>query len=155
MIAKLRKLFTEPAGNSEQSPDETRRLAAAALLIEVARADFQQDAVEEAAMLELLSSSLNLDHMTVVSLLSEASDAVDDATSLYEFTRLINDHYSYDEKFDLVGSMWRVAYADKSLSKYEEHLIRRVGELIYLKHEDFIRSKLTAKASIDSAPSNN
>ncbi|MDA8962172.1 TerB family tellurite resistance protein [Congregibacter sp.] len=145
MIEKLRKLFTEPAGSAEQSADENRRLAAAALLVEVARADFQQDAEEEAAMRDLLCSSLSLDRATVDSLLSEASDTVDEATSLYDFTRLVNDHYSYDEKFALVGAMWQVAYADKSLNKYEEHLIRRVSELIYLKHEDFIRGKLAAK----------
>ncbi|EED33307.1 protein YhgI [gamma proteobacterium NOR5-3] len=145
MIEKLRKLFTEPAGNAEQSADENRRLAAAALLVEVARADFQQDAEEEAAMRELLCSSLSLDRASVDALLSEASYTVDEATSLYDFTRLVNDHYSYDEKFDLVSAMWQVAYADKSLNKYEEHLIRRVSDLIYLKHEDFIRGKLAAK----------
>lgn len=147
MIEKLRKLFAEPAGNAEQSADENRRLAAAALLVEVARADFQQDAEEEAAMRELLCSSLSLDRVSVDALLSAASDTVDEATSLYEFTRLVNDHYSYDEKFALVSAMWQVAYADKSLNKYEEHLIRRVSELIYLTHEDFIRAKLAAKAT--------
>ena len=148
MIDKLKKLFTEPSGTPEQSADETRRLAAAALLIEVARADFQQDAEEEATMLELLCTSLSLEQAAVAALLSEASDRVDNATSLYDFTRLVNDHYSYDEKFALVSAMWQVAYADKSLNKYEEHLIRRVSELIYLKHEDFIRGQIAAKASI-------
>jgi uncharacterized tellurite resistance protein B-like protein len=145
MIDKLKKLFTDPGGTAERSAEETRKLAAAALLVEVARADFRQDAEEEAAMLELLCASLDIDRRTVTALISEANDAVDEATSLYEFTRLVNDHYSYDEKYALISSMWQVAYADKSLNKYEEHLIRRVAELIYLTHEDFIRGKLTAR----------
>jgi uncharacterized tellurite resistance protein B-like protein len=144
MIAALKKLFTEPSGDSEHSADETRRLAAAALLIEVARADFQQDADEEKAMAELLVSSLGLPREVIDDLLTQANDAVDSATSLYEFTRLVNDHYSYDEKYALVASMWSVAYADQSLDKYEEHLIRRVAELIYVTHQDFIRSKIAA-----------
>lgn len=145
MINALKKIFTQPEGNATRTAEETRNLAAAALLIEVARADFTQDAVEETAMAALLTSSLNLDRASVDALLEQASDAVDEATSLYEFTRLVNDHYSYEEKYALVASMWRVAFADQSLNKYEEHLIRRVADLIYLNHEDFIQGKLTAQ----------
>jgi uncharacterized tellurite resistance protein B-like protein len=145
MILALKKLFTEPQGNPEQDADKTRRLAAAALLIEVARADFTQDANEEHVMAQLLRDSLRLSEDEVAALLGEASRHVDHATSLYDFTRLINDHYSPEEKYALVESMWHVAYADAELNKYEEHLIRRVAELIYLSHEDFIRSKLQAR----------
>jgi uncharacterized tellurite resistance protein B-like protein len=79
-------------------------------------------------------------------LLDRAGSAREDATSLFEFTRLVNDHYGPDEKRDLVGAMWKVAYADGDLDKYEEHIIRRVAELIYLPHADFIRSKHEAAA---------
>lgn len=145
MIGALKKLFSEPAGDSERSADETRRLAAAALLIEVARADFTQDADEEAAMAAVLERSLKLDRATVAQLLREAGNAVDAATSLYEFTRLVNDHYSYAQKYDLIASMWQVAYADSAVDKYEEHMIRRVTDLIYVPHNDFIRAKLDAR----------
>lgn len=144
MIGVLKKLFLEDDEHDARSADEVKRIACAALLIEVARADFTQDADEEAAMAKLLSDTLALDPSTINELLTEAGDAVDNATSLYEFTRLVNDHYSYEEKCDLIAAMWQVAYADDSLSKYEEHLIRRAAELIYVTHEDFIRGKLTA-----------
>jgi uncharacterized tellurite resistance protein B-like protein len=145
MLNSLKKLFSEPAGNTEQDPDTTRRLAAAALLIEVSRADFTQDADEERAMAALLKDSLQLSQEDVDTLLREASARVDNATSLYEFTRLVNEHYSVEEKNGLIGAMWRVAYADSELNKYEEHLIRRVAELIYVPHEEFIRSKLRSQ----------
>jgi uncharacterized tellurite resistance protein B-like protein len=146
VIGALKKLFSEPAGDSEHNADETRRLAAAALLIEVARADFTQDAEEEAAMAEVLERSLQLDHATVTELLRDAGDAVDAATSLYEFTRLVNDHYSYPQKYELIAAMWQVAYADSAVDKYEEHMIRRVTDLIYVPHDDFIRAKLEARS---------
>lgn len=149
MIDVLKKLFLEGPEENEKTPDEVRRIATAALLIEVARADFAQDAEEEAAMAQLLTGTLALDKTTVDALMSEANDAVDNATSLYEFTRLVNDHYDYDEKCRLIDAMWRVAYADQSLSKYEEHLIRRASELIYVNHEDFIRGKIAAKEALD------
>ena len=94
MIRSLKKLFENPAGDPEHSPDDTRRLVAAALLIEVARADFEQDATEEAAMARLLKTTLHLDEQDLETLLRQADAAVDKATSLYEFTRLVNEHYS-------------------------------------------------------------
>ena len=145
MIRALKKLFTEPEGDGEHDIEEQRRLAAAALLIEVARADFTQDANEERAMADLLCQSLGLGRDDIQALLEEASERVDKATSLYEFTRLVNDHYSPAQKSELIGTMWQVAFADAELDKYEEHLIRRVAELIYVPHEEFIRSKMAAR----------
>lgn len=145
MLSTLKNLFSEPPGDAEVDEEHTRQLAAAALLIEVARADFTQDANEERAMAGLLKNSLGLSEVEINSLLERASDEVDSATSLYEFTRLINDHYDIDAKRALVTDMWRVAYADAELDKYEEHMIRRVAELIYLPHEEFIRGKLAAR----------
>ena len=141
MLSALKKLFNAPDGTDGLSPEETKRLAAACLLIEVSKADFEQGAEEERAMADVLQRNLNIDNEMIDELLSEAHSAADAATSLYEFTRAINDHYSYDDKYDLVKMMWTVAYADASLDKYEEQLIRRVASLIYLNHEDFIRSK--------------
>ena len=77
-------------------------------------------------------------------MIEQASDRVDESTSLYEFTRVINDHYSAEQKLQLVSCMWQVAYADGNLDKYEEHLIRRVAELTYVPHQDYIRVKLEA-----------
>ena len=122
------------------------RLAAAALLIETARADFSEDDIEQAALETLLCSSLELDPAEVRTLLAEATRQLDDATSLYDFTRVINDYYSAAQKLELITTMWRVAYADGKLDKYEEHLIRQVAELTYVPHSDYIRAKLAVHA---------
>ncbi len=147
MIAALKALFVQPVKESEESQQYRLNLATAALLIETARADFTQDAQEQAAMEQLLSSSLKLDKQQVHELVVTAENKVDDATSLYEFTREINDHYSPEQKIQLIKAMWTVAYADGKLGKYEEHLIRQVADLIYVPHQDYIRSKLAAKES--------
>ncbi|MCB1678442.1 MAG: TerB family tellurite resistance protein [Halioglobus sp.] len=146
MIGALRALFEAPAGESEEQLQQRLHLVGAALLIETARADFVEDASERAALEELLCSSLQLDRTRVRELLELASRKVDEATSLYEFTRLINDHYSAAQKLRLIDAMWSVACADGAIDKYEEHLIRRVAELTYVPHSDYIRSKLTATA---------
>lgn len=145
MIASLKALFETPVEASEESQQYCLNLVTAALLIETARADFTQDAQEQAAMEQLLSSSLKLDKHEVHELVVAAEKKADNATSLYEFTREINDHYNPDQKIQLISSMWTVAYADGKLGKYEEHLIRQVADLIYVPHQDYIRSKLAAK----------
>ena len=145
MIAALKALFELPEQEDGAQLQDRLHLAAAALLIETARADFTQDEAEQQAMEALLSRTLNLPVNKVHELIIAASDQVDEATSLYEFTRVINDHYSAEQKLKLVGAMWTVAYADGDLDKYEEALIRQVAELTYVPHQDYIRSKLDAK----------
>lgn len=150
MIAALRALFEAPVRESEEALQHRLHMVSAALLIETARADFTEDGDEQATMEELLGSSLNIPADEVHTLMAQATDKVDSATSLYEFTRLINDHYPIEEKQQLIYNMWIVAWADGDVDKYEEHLIRQVAELIYVPHQDYIRSKLAAQKKAES-----
>ncbi len=147
MIKALKSLFILPEAETPEQLEHRLQLAAAALLIETARADFTQDASEEAALEQLLCNALSLPGQQVRALIAAAGERVDEATSLYEFTRVINDHYGPEEKLTLIASMWQVAYADGDLDKYEEHLIRQVAELTYVPHQDYIRCKLDARKS--------
>jgi uncharacterized tellurite resistance protein B-like protein len=147
MIKALKALFEVPAEETPEQRQHRMQLAAAALLIETARADFNQGAEEEAALATLLSKSLRLDASEVQKLINQATAQVDESTSLYEFTRVINDHYTPQQKQQLIYAMWTVAYADGDIDKYEEHLIRQVAELTYVAHEDYIRAKLRARDS--------
>jgi uncharacterized tellurite resistance protein B-like protein len=145
MIGALKALFEAPP---RETPEELRHrlmLAAAALLIETARADFTQGGEEQEALETLLVSSLELTATEVHKLVEQATAKVDESTSLYEFTRVINDHYTAEQKLQLVAAMWRVAYADGRLDRYEEHLIRQVAELTYVPHQDYIKAKLDAR----------
>ena len=146
MIGALKALFEAPAAETEQDRNHRQQLAAAALLIETARADFTEDGEEQAALQKLLSESLDLTEAEVSELIASASAKVDESTSLYEFTRVINDHFDAQQKLQLIADMWSVAYADGDLDKYEEHLIRQVAELTYVPHQDYIRSKLAASS---------
>ena len=90
-------------------------------------------------------TALGLLQDEVHELVALATARVDEATSLYEFTRVINDHYSAAQKVQLIEAMWAVAFADGDLDKYEEHLIRQVAELIYVPHQDYVRCKRRAE----------
>lgn len=126
--------------------EEQRRLACAALLIEVAIIDNEFDAEEFEALQSILQNQFGIPAEDCEALTTLAQSECEESTSMYQFTQLVNEHCSQDEKFDLVKGMWTIAYADDDLDKYEEYIIRKVAELIYLSHGDFIRAKHTARA---------
>ena len=147
MIENLKSLFSAPVEEDPAELESHLQLAAAALLIEITRADHSVATEEQQALKELLHTALEIPPGQVDELLDLAGGAADRATSLYEFTRLINSHYGRRQKLTLIHSMWRVAYVDGDLDKYEEGLIRQVAELIHVPHKEFIRMKLKAADS--------
>ena len=144
MIGALKALFESNSEQPIEDRDRLMRLATAALLVETARADFTEAAEEVAALKAVLRDSLALSAQDIDELVQHATERVDESTSLYEFTRVINDHYTPAEKLKVIDAMWAVAYADGNIDKYEEHLIRKIAELTYVPHGDYVRSKLEA-----------
>jgi len=113
-------------------------------MFEVARADFAVDAKELDAVNALLTEQFDLTSEEVASVTEQAAQQADAATCLYEFTRTLNELASVEEKRALLVMMWRVAMADNVLSRYEEHLIRKVADLLYVPHSDFMAAKQQA-----------
>jgi uncharacterized tellurite resistance protein B-like protein len=145
MIRLLKALFEDSPQQSEESAKHNVRLAAAALLVETARADFTESDIELSKLTQLLTTALELEAAEVTELVDAAQERVEDATSLYEFTRVINESCTLDRKLQLISAMWTVAYADGDIDKYEEHLIRNVADLIYVPHSNYIHCKLAAQ----------
>ncbi|GAB1259307.1 tellurite resistance TerB family protein [Aurantivibrio plasticivorans] len=147
MLSLVQKLIRDVSDQQQPTsqPKHHRQLACAALLIEVAYADNDCSDTEQRALHDMLASKFELSTAELDELIRSAQQSQQSATSLYEFTQQINNHYNSEEKFQLVESMWSMAFADGVIDKYEEHLIRRVAELIYISHSDFIRAKLSAK----------
>lgn len=139
----LKSLFDEPTVESRPCP----QLAGIALLVEVAMADGALADSERQTLISAIARSHRLTEAEVGQLLERATQHQDQATSVYEFTRVINDEFSAQEKYELVQAMWAVAYADGNLDKYEEHTIRKLAELIHVSHSDFIRAKMSARAN--------
>jgi uncharacterized tellurite resistance protein B-like protein len=150
MLNLVRKLFITPVDEVPAASSNRVELAAASLLVELMRADHEVSESERSAFLDAVERALGIEPAQVSALVDEALGAADAATSTYEFTSLINDNYSTAQKATLIETMWRIAYADGDLDKYEEHLIRKVAELTYVSHKDFIRLKLAALARQNS-----
>lgn len=142
MFEKLKQLFT---GVDEDSKDTSMslELAAAALLIEVSKSDYQQDPAEIEKIRELLVHCFSVSLADIEDFMATAKALNKDSTSLYPFTRYINDNCNNIEKYELIVALWEVAIEDGRIDKYEDHLIRKISDLIYLPHTEFIRAKLT------------
>lgn len=153
MLDTIRRFFDAnltAAGKAASAAEQKHayQLAAAALLIEVTRADYEVKGIEREAVTRALTDAFELDDSETRELVTLAERQADDATSLYEFTRLINDHFDAHQKQYFIELLWHVALADGEIDKYEEHLVRKVAELIHVPHLEYIRAKHSA---IDSS----
>lgn len=137
------RLSPESADDSEQAI----RLAACALLFEMVKADFEISAAELQTMRQAVKHVMRIDDGTADALIEMAEQEAREATSLYQFTQLINSHYSAQQKADLIRAQWMIAYADGRVDKYEEHYLRKLADLLYVPHSTFIRTKLEVQQS--------
>lgn len=146
MLQKLKNLFSPDVVAAEERTHHVQ-LAAAALLIELSKADYRRDVREQKAIVAAIRRCYDLDEASLQELLQSAADASERSTSLYEFTSVINERCAEEEKYELVRELWRVAAADGDIDKYEDHLIGRIADLIYLPRSLFNRAKHEAVSS--------
>ena len=150
MIESIKSFFEKKLikKEEEETPSSVMSrvdLTCAALLVEVMNSDHELDEREHQEFMAVLQQSYNIAEADLEELIQLAKDEAFEATSLYEFTKLINDNYDYEQKVELIENMWRIAFSDKRLDKYEDHLIRKVSELIYVSHSDFIKTKIKVR----------
>ena len=148
MLSKLKSIFTSALAQADRVDDDGHSLkrAAAALMIEMSRADHHVDAREQALIATALTEVFQLADAEVDELLAVADTNADQATSLYEFTSILNTQFDHERKVLFVEQLWRIAYADGELEKHEAHLVRKVADLLHLRHREYIGGKLRAQS---------
>ncbi len=148
MLQALRRFFDrEIAARPDESPaavEKRTNLAAAALLVEVVRGDERMTPTERRSILDSVQRKFSLDADAARQLLDLAELESREAHDLHQFTSQINASFSEERKLQLVEELWRVAYADDVLQDYEVHLIRRVADLLHVRHSSSIAAKLRA-----------
>ena len=144
----FKKIFQTDESKDPVVDDKTSTKACIALLLETSMADEILDESELMTLKRTLQKDFQINEDEIDELIDLSKENVEDSTSLYEFTRDINDNFDANERVKLIESMWKIAYADGNVDKYEEHIIRKVSNLIYVAHSDFIKAKLSAKEQI-------
>jgi len=132
-------LGPEPADDDDGTGLVTAR---AALLLAISQADHDESAAERERVLQLLKSRLGMPEDEALGLLEEAADLLDRSVSLYDFTRDLRRSLSPAERLKLMEDLWQVAFADGHLDPHEEHLLRRLNDLLGVPQRGFIQAKL-------------
>ncbi|MCU7933037.1 MAG: TerB family tellurite resistance protein [Candidatus Thiodiazotropha sp. (ex Codakia rugifera)] len=145
MIKAIKDYFdTYLAPDSDEKThqlEQSIRLAVAVLLVEIAESDFEEAPEERRVILQSIQRQFDLNRASAEQLMALAKEEHTESTDYFQFTRLINEHYTEAQKIKVVEALWQVAFADQELHRYEEHVIRRLAELIYVPHNDFIAAK--------------
>ena len=131
------------AGHAVKGNDERAlQLAAATLLMEVARADSQISAAERQVVRRVIEDHFSLSPEITNEIAEAAEHEAEHATSLHPMTRLINDECSSADRAQVIKMLWAVTYADGQIDPHEEHLVRKLADLLHVPHREFIRAKL-------------
>ncbi len=125
-----------------ESFDDEKILSICIFLIEVSKSDDEYDDLEKSKIIDLLKKEFSLNDDQIKLVITLADQKNNEMISLHDFTEIVNNECSYSEKKDLIKMLWDVAYADGRIDKYEDYTIRKISDLLYIKHADFIKAKL-------------
>ena len=109
---------------------------ACTLAYEVARAD--GDISKSGFNVEVLEVNNFENHEKIFSQIEKFSN---EESSFYDYIKQINLTFSKEEKENLISILWDVAFSDEVLKTHEERLIRRIGDLIFIKNVRILNLK--------------
>lgn len=152
MIERLREALRRFGSSSEAPTQNLTAIAAATLLLEVAWADHHIADEELSSIRRSLTKLFDLDLQTIDDIIEDARARQDESVGLFSFTRTITEAWDEPGRFQLVVAMWELALEDDSLHRFEEHMIRRIAELLYVDHPRFIEAKQIARSRRETRP---
>ena len=144
MIDRLLDIFRAPETDDDAIEPA---LAAAALMFEVVWADHQIDAEEINLMQTALQHQFDLDQARLQEIVDETREHHEESVGLFRYTRALNSQLDAAQKYQIVVALWRIAFSDEQIDRFEEHMIRRIAELLYVSHKAFIKAKQEARAA--------
>ncbi len=131
--------------NNKTSDELSLEISCAVLLCEVMRADSVFTEKEQDELSAILAKQFNLTSQEVEAILEQAFELSENANDFYQFTSKLNQYYSLESRIKIVTLLWQVAYADGELANIEEHIIRKIADLLHLRHSEYIATKIAAK----------
>ncbi len=139
--------FIEPGTATKNAGTPTLQVATAALLLEMMRMDSQLKDQERQAITSTLQTQFNLGREQIDTLMALAEQEAHGANGYYQFTSLINKHCDQAQKVQIIENLWHVAMIDGHLDAHELHLMRKLADLLYIGHADYVAAKQRARES--------
>ncbi|WP_340679864.1 TerB family tellurite resistance protein [Paraglaciecola sp.] len=143
MLKNIQEWFkTQLEDKSASEESNTIELATAVLFYEVMRADREFTESEELSYRQQLVKHFSLSETDLQTLCNMTKVKAESAVDYQQFTKVLNDLYNPEQKRSILDSLWSLAYADHVLSPDEDYTIRKIADLLYIPHSQFIQSKL-------------
>lgn len=146
MVNFIRQFFDKSApavSNGDKSADvRDIRVATCALFLEMAHIDGEFSDAERENIIAILKKDYQLPDEHVGELLKASEEELKKSVDLWQFTNLINQNYSLEEKIRIIELMWEIVYADGKLDHYEDYLVHKLANLLRLTHKQLIDAKL-------------
>ncbi|MDZ7699041.1 MAG: TerB family tellurite resistance protein [Deltaproteobacteria bacterium] len=146
MISHLRAIFekgnTKGSDTRDRASEDDIRMATCALLLELSHIDGKFSERERDLIIDILQRKYGLDQNKTVSLMEAARSELKDSIDLWQFTNLINENYTIEEKIGVIEMVWRIAYRDHVLDKHEDYLLHKLAKLLHLSHNKLIDAKM-------------
>ena len=157
MFEHLKKILsnqsTEPlkAENADRSDNHEKQLqiATAAIFVEMAKADGDFSDEEREHIVVSLKNRFGLEEEYVRELIELSHEELKDSVSLYEFSGVINERFTFEDKYELLKNLWRLIYTDETLDKYEDHLIKMIGGMLQMEHRQIINAKMLIRKELN------
>ncbi len=146
MLRQLKTFFDKHFNNDEISAEEQQKqlnIAVAALLVEAVLIDNQTESSELERLKNILKTTYQIEQAEIEELISISEQELESSTDYYQFTQLINQHFERTEKLTILKQLWQIAVADGNVDVHEEHYIRKIADLLFIPHSDYIKIKLS------------
>jgi uncharacterized tellurite resistance protein B-like protein len=149
MIDLVKKFFGKNTMDSPHDQEGEKshdiRVATCALLIEMSNIDGEFSESERESIISLLKKDYDLSDENAIALMEASKEELKGSIDLWQFTNLINQNYSMEEKLWIIEMVWRIAYTDGKLDKHEDYLVHKLAKLLRLTHKQLIEAKLRVK----------
>ena len=146
MLDIIKRFFSrdsaEVSKDKNQKTAHDVRIATCALFLEMARIDETFTQAEMDTILSIMKQKYGLSQENADILLAEADKELAGSVDLWQFSRLINENYSIEEKIEIIETLWRMVYVDGKMDKYEHYLMNKLKNLLRLTHDQLIDAKL-------------
>ena len=150
MLNKIQKFFKDVFEDSSVEHDTiSLDIACAVLLVEVMKADGLLAEEEQVHIATVLTKHFPLSPIEVDDLIEQAMALSDNANDFYQFTSVLNKHYKIEEKIQIVELLWQLALADGNIAAIEQHVIRKIADLLHLRQGEFINAKVNAQKAFE------
>jgi len=149
MIDLVKRFFSrdphDDGTDKEGATPHDIRIATCALFLEMSYIDREFSDSEREYVVSILKRDFELSNEHAAALLEAARGELKESIDLWQFTNLINQNYSVEEKLQIIETIWRIAYTDGKLDKHEDYLVHKLAKLLRLNHKQLIDAKLRAK----------